>query len=300
VNFAVTIGKTVFPNPVLAAAGTFGFGLNFPRVANAIGGVVTKAITLEPRPGNPPPRIYEFPGGIINSVGLENPGLVRFQTELLPRLQRLKSRLIVNIAASSVAEFGRLAEELSSARVDGFEVNVSCPNIAEAGVVFGQSPALVEKVTRTVRHKTAKTVIVKLTANFVDPVETAQAAAAAGADAVTLINTVFGLALDKLGRPFLGGRTGGVSGPAIKPLALFCVDRVAAAVKIPIIGCGGIMNGQDALDFISAGASLVQVGTASLRNPEAPLVVWQELKGLCRKNGFTSWAAVLGRTRRSS
>ncbi|MEO0080435.1 MAG: dihydroorotate dehydrogenase [candidate division WOR-3 bacterium] len=299
-NFEVQLGRTIFPNPVLAASGTFGFGLDFPRVANAIGGIVTKAITVEPRAGNPPPRIYEFPGGIINSVGLENPGLKRFRAEILPRLARLKSRLIVNIAGFSIEEFGLLAESLSSERVDGFEVNVSCPNVAEGGALFGQDPKMVERVTRVVRQQTDKTVIVKLTANFIDPVETAKAALAGGADAVTLINTLFGLALQKDGTPFLGGRTGGISGPAIKHFALFCVDRVARAVAIPVIGCGGIMNGQDALDFISAGARLVQVGTASLRNPYAPLEVWCELRLLCRKNRFKNWADVIGRTGRSS
>lgn len=297
-NSSVTIGRTTFANPVLAASGTFEFGLKFPSVANRLGGVVTKAITLQARVGNPPPRICEFPGGILNSVGLENPGVEKFCTEVVPRTAKLKCRVVVNIAGFTVEEYGELAARLDSEPVDALEVNVSCPNVREGGALFGQQPQVVEAITALVRRRTAKTVIVKLTANFVDPVETAKAAEAAGADGVTLINTLFGLALDERGRPFLGGRTGGVSGPALKPFALFCVDRVAAAVKIPIIGCGGIMDSADALDFLSAGARMVQVGTASLVNPEAALEVWAGLKQHARKNRLGGWEQIVGRARR--
>jgi dihydroorotate dehydrogenase (NAD+) catalytic subunit len=298
VKHEVTVGRIAFANPVLAASGTFEFGLKFPSVSNRLGGVVTKGITSAPRAGNPPPRIFEFPGGIINSVGLENPGVEVFCSDVLPKMARLRCRKIVNIAGFSTDEYGHLAERLEAEPVDALEVNVSCPNVKSGGTAFGQDPALVEKVTHLVRVRTRKTVIVKLTANFVDPVETAKAAEAAGADAVTLINTLFGLALDSEGRPFLGGRTGGVSGPALKPLALFCVDRVASAVQIPIIGCGGIMTGQDALEFLSAGARLVQVGTANLVSPDAALAVWTGLKSRCRKGRLRDWNQVVGRTRR--
>jgi dihydroorotate dehydrogenase (NAD+) catalytic subunit len=298
VNPRVTIGRTVFPNPVLAASGTFEFGLRFPAVANRLGGVATKAITLQPRTGNPPPRIYEFPGGILNSVGLENPGIEKFCAEVVPRTRKLKCRVVVNIAGFTADEYGELAARLDSEPVDALEVNVSCPNVKEGGALFGQQPSVVEAITALVRKRTAKTVIVKLTANFVDPVETAKAAEAAGADGVTIINTLFGLALDRDGRPFLGGRNGGVSGPALKPFALFCVDRVAAAVKIPVIGCGGIMDATDALDFLSSGARMVQVGTASLVNPEAALDVWAGLKTYAQKNRLSNWDRVVGRARR--
>ncbi|MCX6843024.1 MAG: dihydroorotate dehydrogenase [candidate division WOR-3 bacterium] len=297
-NAAVTIGRTTFANPVLVASGTFEFGLKFPSVANRLGGVVTKAITMQARVGNPPPRICEFPGGILNSVGLENPGVEKFCTEIVPRTAKLKSRVVVNVAGFTVEEYGELAARLDSESVDALEVNVSCPNVKEGGALFGQQPQVVEAITALVRKETTKTIIIKLTANFVDPVETAKAAEAAGADGVTLINTLFGLALDENGRPFLGGRSGGVSGPALKPFALFCVDRVAAAVKIPIVGCGGIMNGQDALDFLSAGARMVQVGTASLVNPEAALEVWTGLKEYSARNRLTGWEQLVGRTRR--
>ncbi len=297
-NTQVTIGRTTFANPVLAASGTFEFGLKFPAVSNRLGGVVTKAITLQPRVGNPPPRIFEFTGGILNSVGLENPGLEKFCADVAPQVAKLKCRVVVNIAGFTVDEYGELSARLDSETVDALEVNVSCPNVREGGALFGQQPRVVEAITALVRKRTTKTVIVKLTANFVDPVETAKASEAAGADGVTLINTLFGLALDGNGRPFLGGRTGGVSGPALKPFALFCVDRVAAAVKIPVIGCGGVMNGEDALDFLSAGARMVQVGTASLVNPEAPLDVWTGLKQYAQKNRLSNWEHIVGRARR--
>lgn len=273
------IGGCRFSSPVLTASGTFGFGLDFPHISNRLGGVVTKAVTLVPRAGNPPPRIWEVPGGVVNSVGLENPGIVRFRDEIEPKLRRLKCRVIVNIAGFAVAEFARLAglmEELPA--VTGVEVNVSCPNVHQGGALFGQNPRTVERITRAVRKATRKPVLVKLTANFVDPLETARAAEAGGANAVTLINTLFGLVLDRDGKPVLGGRNGGVSGPALKPFALYCVDRVAGQIGIPVVGCGGIMTGQDALDFLNAGARLVQVGTASLRNPSAPLDVLMELR----------------------
>ena len=297
-NPQVTIGRTTFANPVLAASGTFEFGLKFPSVANRLGGVVSKAITLQPRAGNAPPRICEFPGGILNSVGLENPGVEEFCTEVLPSTRKLKCRLVVNIAGFTVEEYGELAARLDSESVDALEVNVSCPNVKEGGALFGQQPSVVEAITALVRSRTARTVIVKLTGNFVDPVETAKAAEAAGADGVTIINTLFGLSLDGNGRPFLGGRNGGVSGPALKPFALFCVDRVAAAVRIPVIGCGGIMDVKDALDFLSAGARMVQVGTASLVNPEAALDVWKGMKQYAEKNRLINWEQTVGRSRR--
>ncbi len=299
-NPQVIVGSTAFSNPVLAASGTFEFGLKFPAVANRLGGVVTKAITLRPRAGNPPPRIYEFAGGIINSVGLENPGIEKFCADVVPQTAKLRCRVVVNIAGFTVDEYGELAARLESESVDALEVNVSCPNVKEGGALFGQQPSVVEAITRLVRRRTTKTIIVKLTGNFVDPAETAKAAEAAGADGVTIINTLFGLALDGSGKPFLGGRNGGVSGPALKPFALFCVDRVAAAVKIPVIGCGGVMNATDALDFLSAGARMVQVGTASLVNPEAASEVWSGLKQYARKNRLINWEQIVGRSRRRS
>ncbi len=282
----VRVGRAVFANPVLAASGTFEFGLKFPEVSRRLGGVVTKGITLEPRAGNPPPRIAEFPGGILNSVGLENPGVEAFVSTVLPRARRLGMRIVVNVAGFKVPEFGKLVDRLEEHEVDGYELNLSCPNVSEGGAGFGQNPRLVGRVTADVRRRTRRPVIVKLTANFVDPAETARAAEDSGADAVTVINTLYGLALDEDCRPFLGGRNGGVSGPALKPFALYCVDRVANRVRIPVIGCGGIASGRDALEFIACGARMVQVGTASLVDPRAALDIWQELKPLlARRRG---------------
>lgn len=294
----VRIGRSTFPNPVLAASGTFGFGLRFRAVSNRLGGVVSKGITIEPRAGNPPPRIAEFPGGILNSVGLENPGVEEFCATILPQMRKLKCRVLVNAAGSTPRDYTRLVEALDRPGVDAIELNVSCPNVREGGSAFGQDPKMVARITRAARARTRRTLIVKLTANFTDPAETARAAEASGADAVTVINTLHGLALDDTGRPFLGGRSGGVSGPALKPFALYCVDRVAAAVGIPVIGCGGIMSGADAVDFLSAGAKMVQVGTASLREPDAPLRVWRELATWCRCNRVDNWRKLVGRTRR--
>lgn len=297
-NHSVRVGRTTFPNPVLAASGTWGFGLRFRRVSDRLGGVVTKGITLEPRDGNPPPRIHEFPGGIINSVGLENPGLDEFRRRILPEMGKLKCRVVVNVAGFTADEYAHVVEGLRGRPVDAFELNVSCPNVRTGGSAFGQSPRMVETITKAARSRTNRTLIVKLTANFVDPVDTARAAVRGGADAVTLINTLHGLALGQDGRPFLGGRSGGISGPALKPFALYCVDRVAAKVDVPIIGSGGIMSGQDALDFMNAGASLVQVGTASLVDPDAALRIWLELKQTVSGSRASAWEDIVGRTRR--
>ncbi|MEO0067913.1 MAG: dihydroorotate dehydrogenase [candidate division WOR-3 bacterium] len=294
----VVVGGVRFANPVLAASGTFGYGVEFKGIANRLGGIVTKGVTLEERAGNPPPRIAEFPSGIVNSVGLENPGLIKFKRQILPKLEKIKTRILVNVAGFEVDEFIRLAEGLEEENIDGLELNLSCPNVSEGGVVFGQSPQKVEEITRAVRKRTKKLLVVKLTANFVDPRETAKAAEAAGADAVTVINTLYGLILDDNGRPFLGGRTGGISGPAIKPFALFCVDRVAGAVKIPVIGCGGIISGRDAFDFLCAGARLVQVGSANLTAPNGALRVLQELKIIISEKRIKGWESIVGTARR--
>jgi len=295
----VRLGKLEFANPVMAASGTWEFGLRFAEVSNALGGIVTKGITLDPRAGNPPPRIAEFPGGIINSVGLENPGLETFRRYVLPQMGKLRCRVVVNVAGFRAEEYAEIVARLQHQRVDAFELNVSCPNVRQGGAAFGASAKTVARITGLCRRETRKPLVVKLTANFTDPAETAQAAEAEGADAVTVLNTLYGLVLDDDGRPFLGGRTGGISGPCLKPFALFCVERVARAVKIPVIGCGGIMTGRDAVDFLSAGAQLVQVGSASLADPQAPRRILDELVAWCRQRRMTGWDDVVGRTWRT-
>ncbi len=293
----VVIRGVEFANPVLAASGTFGFGIEFPKVARRLGGVVTKALTVLPREGNPPPRIAEVFGGVVNSVGLENPGLEAFKQKVIPRLKKLGTRVIVNIAGFTIDEFLQLTDALNLPEIDGIEINLSCPNVKAGGVNWGQKPKTVERVTSEIKKRTEKLLIVKLTGNFVDPAETGRAAEAGGADAVTVLNTLFALVLDETGSPLLGARTGGLSGPAIKPFALFCVDRVANAVKIPVIGCGGIMSGSDAFEFLCAGASLVQIGTAHMVNPRAGLVIIRELAILCRKRKIRTLTEIIGKIR---
>lgn len=297
-RFEVSIRGVKFPNSVLAASGTFGFGWEFSRVANRLGGVVTKGVTLEPRAGNPPPRIAETASGVVNSVGLENPGVQVFKEKIVPHLARLKCPVLVNLAGGSVDEFCRLTELLEETPIAGLELNLSCPNVKEGGVVFGQNPQRVAEVTAAVRRRTGKLLVVKLTANFIDPRETAKAAEAGGADAVSLINTLFALVLDEEGNPLLGGRTGGLSGPAIKPFALFCVERVAGAVEIPVIGIGGIRTGRDAFEFICAGAHLVQVGAANLIRPDAAVEVVKGLREIAQGQGWRRWEEVRGKARR--
>lgn len=275
----IKIKNLVFKNPIILASGTWGLGEKFISVANQMGGIVTKGITLKPRNGNPLPRIYETSSGILNSVGLENPGVHKFCKDILPQLKLLKTNLIVNIAGNCPSEYQELAEILQADQIAGLEINVSCPNIKNK--MIGQDPKLVYKVVTAVRKSTKKFLITKLTTNFIDPLLTARAAVDAGTDAICLINTLYGMAIDiKTGKPFLGGVTGGLSGPAIKPFALYCVWYVASRLKIPIIGCGGIMTGNDVLEYLYAGSKLVEVGSANLRNPYAGLDILKDLRAM--------------------
>lgn len=278
-GMAVRIGTVEFPNPILLASGTFGFGLEFPEVVRRMGGIVTKGVTLAPRAGNPPPRIWEVPGGIVNSVGLENPGVEAFRRDIAPQLQFAPAQVLVNVAGFTPEEYAQIIERIDGEAIAGFEINVSCPNVKEGGVAFGQNPGMVGRIVRKARRRTKKLLVTKLTANFVDPVLTARAAEDEGSDAVSLINTVAALVFDRrTGRPALGAGSGGLSGPAIRPFALYCVNRVVPAVKIPVIGGGGIMTGADAAEFLAAGARLVQVGSASLIDPGAGVRILEELR----------------------
>jgi dihydroorotate dehydrogenase (NAD+) catalytic subunit len=277
----IKIKNLSFQNPLILASGTFSFGDKFISVANKMGGVVTKGITVKPRLGNPMPRISEFASGIINSVGLENPGLEYFYNKILPSLSSLKTNFIVNISGNSTQEFETLAKRLQDKKISALEINVSCPNIREKSKMLGQDPKSVFKVVHTVRKNNKKFLITKLTANFCDPLVTAQAAVDAGTDAICLINTLYGIAIDiKTGKPVLGGITGGVSGPAIKPFALYCVWHVASKLKIPIIGCGGITDASDVKEYLYAGSKMVEIGSVNLRNPYAGLNILKELGGV--------------------
>ncbi len=269
-----------FKNPVFIASGVFGFGLKYKRVANSVGAIFTKGVTLEPRMGNPPPRIFETPSGVINWVGLENPGVEKFCKQILPKLKNLRTRIFVNVAGFSLEEYERIVEKIGS-RVNGFELNISCPNVKRGGVAFGQNPRIAASVVSRVRKRTSLPLIVKLTPNFCDPLQIARACVDAGVDAVSLINTLYAMVYDvRERRPLI---TGGLSGPAIKPFALYCVNRVRDC-GVPVIGMGGITTGQDAYEFLCAGASAVAVGSAMLRDPYAPLNIIKELRQLMKKS----------------
>jgi dihydroorotate dehydrogenase (NAD+) catalytic subunit len=265
-----------FKNPVFLASGTFEYGLIYKKVTNKVGAIFTKGITLETCKGNPPPRIYETACGLINSVGLENPGVKAFCGDVLPRMRELKTRIFVNVAGFTLEDFAEIVDEIGN-RVDGFELNVSCPNVKMGGVAFGRDPEICGRVVAGVRRVTKLPVIVKLTANFCDPLVVGQRCVEAGADGISLINTLHAMAFDPdTKKPII---TGGLSGPAIKPFALFCVNRLRD-LSVPIIGMGGIMTGWDAYEFLLAGASAVSIGSATLRDPFAPLRIIEELKKL--------------------
>jgi dihydroorotate dehydrogenase (NAD+) catalytic subunit len=266
-------------NPVTTAAGTFNARESGRRYdITALGAVTTKGVAPEPWPGNPLPRIAETYGGMLNSVGLENPGVEAFIAGELAELKARGVTVIANVAGHSEAEFCAVVERLDETAVDMLEINVSCPNLYEGGAVFGADEAAVAKLTRKLKRLTGKPVMIKLSPNVTDIVRIAEAAEAAGADALSLINTLVGMRIDlRTGRPVLANGTGGLSGPAVKPVAVAMVYRVCSRVKIPVIGMGGIMTGGDAYEFLLAGATAVAVGTAALLDPEAPVRIVHEL-----------------------
>lgn len=271
-RLATNIAGIAMRTPVLTASGTFGFGEEFTDFVDLsrLGAVVVKGTTLYPRRGNDGVRIAETPSGMLNCIGLENPGVEFFLHDILPRVSRYGMNIIVNISGSSAEEYGILAKKLDVSGIAGIELNVSCPNVKEGGIIFGTSPEAVRSVVQAAKANTKKTVILKLSPNITDIVPIAQAAEAAGADALSLINTLLGLAVDiHSRRPILGNITGGLSGPAVKPVALRLVWQTAQAVNIPIIGMGGIMTADDAVEFFLAGASAVAVGTANFIDPTA-------------------------------
>ena len=272
---AVNIGGLTLKNPVMTASGTFGYGEEYAPYLDIdrLGAVIVKGISLEPRAGNPPPRIIETPCGMLNAIGLENPGVNIFINEKLPFLRKLKAAVIVNVYGETIDEFKKVAEILSStAGVHGLEINISCPNVRKGGMIFGADPDMAHEVTKEVKRVTELPVIVKLTPNVTDICLIAESVEDAGADAISLINTLTGMSVDIEQRtPHLGNITGGLSGPAIKPIALRMVWQVVKRVKIPVIGVGGIVTARDALEFLIVGARAVQIGTANFINPRATL-----------------------------
>ncbi len=272
INLEINIAGIKLKNPVIAASGCFGFGREYSRYfdLNRLGGIAVKGLTKLARKGNPPPRIAETPSGILNSVGLQNPGVKTFIEKEIPFLRSYGIAIIANASGNTIEDYEYMVEILSSADVDGIELNLSCPNVKEGCMSFGSTSNGVFEVVSRVKKKAGKPLIVKLTPNVTDITEIARAAETAGADSVSLINTLLGMAIDaKTKRPILGNVTGGLSGPAVKPIALRMVYQVSKAVKIPIIGMGGISNGTDAVEFLLAGASAVMLGTAGFVNPMA-------------------------------
>ena len=269
-------------NPVIVASGTFGYGKEYSELIdlNKLGAIITKSISLNPREGNAPPRICETASGMLNSIGLQNDGIKAFIEEQIPFLSKFKTPIIVNIAAESEHEFVELAKTLSKESiVKGLEINISCPNVKKGGMQFGCSPKLTEDIVKSIRKATKLPLIVKLTPNVTDITEIAKAAVNSGADALSLINTVLGMAVDVNTRKFkLATKTGGLSGPAVKPIALRMVWQVAQAVKVPIIGLGGIMTTEDALEFIMVGASAIQVGTGNFVDAQTAIKIVEGLK----------------------
>ncbi len=300
VDLTVRIGPLWLRNPVLTASGTFGYGDEYAHVVDvkALGGVVTKTVTLEPRSGNPPGRIVETAGGMLNSIGLENVGLERFRREKLPRLRALGATLVVSLGGETAAELERLLETLGGDRaIAGFEINFSCPNVAKGGARYWAVPRRLERTLARLRPLTRKALLAKLSPDVTSIGDLARACEQGGADAVTACNTFVGMAVD-LGRlrSRLGRATGGLSGPAIKPLALARCHEVARAVRIPVLGSGGIMDARDALEYLAVGASAVQVGTATFLRPDAAPRIVAGLREALAERGIGSvreWSGVL-------
>ena len=284
--------------PVLTASGTFGFGEEFADFVDLsrLGGVMVKGTTLLPRRGNDGVRITETPKGMLNCIGLENPGVEHFLKETLPRIQQYGMNVIVNISGSTAEDYGKIAGLLDVPGVAAIELNVSCPNVKEGGIVFGTDPEAASAVVRATKAHTKKPVILKLSPNVTDIVAMAKAVEAAGADAVSLINTLLGMEIDiHRFRPVLGNITGGLSGPCVKPVAVRMVWQVAQAVRIPIIGMGGIASAEDAVEFFLAGASAVAVGTANFTDPEITMKICDGLAAYLAEHGFSSIEEIVGK-----
>ena len=297
-RLAVSLCGIALRNPVLAASGTFGYGVEFERLAdlNALGGLVVKGLSREPMDGNPPPRIWEAQAGMLNSIGLQNIGVRAFVREKLPRLARLRTAVFANVFGYATEDYVEVVRVLESAEgLAGYEVNVSCPNTQHGGIYFSSDPALLAEVVGAVKRVARRPLIVKLSPNVAAIEPLARAAEQSGADAISLVNTFLALAIDaRTRRTRLGAGFGGLSGPAIKPIALRLVYQAAQAVKIPVIGLGGISTGEDAAEFLVAGASAVQVGTATFWDPGSPVRVAREMGHFLREEGVGNVGEIVG------
>lgn len=296
-NLSVNIAGVEFKNPVTVASGTFGSGAEYKDFVdlNLLGAVTTKGVANVPWPGNPTPRIAETYGGMMNAVGLQNPGIDVFCGRDIPFLNEYDTKIIVNVCGKTEKDYVEVVERLASEKVDMLEINVSCPNVKEGGIAFGQNPAALEKITKAVKQKAKQPVIMKLSPNVTDITEMAKAAQAGGADALSLINTLTGMKVDINRRQFaVANKTGGVSGPAIKPIAVRMVYQVANAVNLPIIGMGGICNYEDAIEFMMAGATMVSVGTANFHNPYVTMEIIDGMKQFMQEKGIEDINEIIG------
>ncbi len=299
-SMAVALAGVELKNPVVVASGTFGFGREYSQFydLSELGAICVKGLTAAPREGNPPPRIAETPMGILNSVGLQNPGVDAFIETELPFLRRHDVKVIANISGNTPEEYGEMCEKLSVAGVDLIEVNISCPNVKAGGLAYGTKPELAAEVTAMAKHHSAVPVMVKLSPNVTDITVIARAVAGAGADALSLINTLRGMRIDvNTRRPVLKMNTGGLSGPAILPVAVRMVWEVSNAVSLPILGMGGVSSGDDAAQLMLAGAAAVAVGTASFADPSAPIHVRDGLLELARRQGLSAISQLTGAVR---
>ncbi len=298
VNLNITVGSLRLKNPVLTASGTFGYGEEFSDFIDIdrLGGYIVKGTTLEPREGNPYPRMAETPSGMLNAVGLQNKGIDYFINKIYPRIKNFDSELIVNVSGAAIDDYVKVCERIESQTdIRAVEVNISCPNVKQGGMAFGTTPEGAASVTKAVRKAFNGTVIVKLSPNVTDITEIAKAVEAEGADSVSLINTLMGMAIDvERQKPCLSTITGGLSGPAVRPVAVRMVWQVAKAVNIPVVGLGGIMNGRDALEFILAGATAVEIGTANFIDPAVTVKIIDYIEDYCIRHGINDINELIG------
>lgn len=296
-NTKVTIAGVELKNPVMTASGTFGSGEEYSEFVDLsrLGAVVTKGVANLPWPGNPTPRITEVYGGMLNAIGLQNPGIDVFAKRDIPFLKKYDTKIVVNVCGKTTEDYLEVVERLADESVDLLEINISCPNVKEGGIAFGQDPKAVEAITKAVKAKAKQPVIMKLSPNVTDITVMAKAAEAGGADALSLINTLTGMKIDINRRTFaLANKTGGMSGPAVKPVAVRMVYQTAQAVKIPIIGMGGIATAEDALEFIMAGATAVSVGTANFFNPYATVQIAEGIENFMKQHGVEDIHELIG------
>ena len=296
-NTKVTIAGVELKNPVMTASGTIGSGEEYSEFVDLsrLGAVVTKGVANVPWPGNPTPRITEVYGGMLNAIGLQNPGIDVFAKRDIPFLKKYDTKIVVNVCGKTTEDYLEVVERLADESVDLLEINISCPNVKEGGIAFGQDPKAVEAITKAVKAKAKQPVIMKLSPNVTDITVMAKAAEAGGADALSLINTLTGMKIDINRRTFaLANKTGGMSGPAVKPVAVRMVYQTAQAVKIPIIGMGGIATAEDALEFIMAGATAVSVGTANFFNPYATVQIAEGIENFMKQHGVEDIHELIG------